>query len=91
MPEGSIHHPTGNELALADWLREQVVDRISELDPTEVQASLGLAKSGLERLLVEQSWGLKKAFRAADLLGLPVVETIVNKAEAVASKTSPDG
>lgn len=85
MPE-SIHYPTENEKRLADQLRQAAIDRMHELDDVDVQAALEVAKSGLERLLAEPEWNLRKAFRVADCLNLPVVETLISTTQNIAEQ-----
>lgn len=76
-----MHYRTENERLVADELRAISVEYIREMDPEEVQAALGLARSGLIRLLYKQDWDFKLAFRVADCLHLPVVDELRTEVE----------
>ncbi len=72
----SIHTATDSEQRLAAELRAIALDAIKRCDSSTVQESLGLASSGLDRLLAESSWDLRVAFRVVDCLKVPVVDQL---------------
>lgn len=74
----SIHTRTDRETRLANELRTIAVHAIDNRSTPDVIDALGLAPSGLDRLLAEKHWGLQVAFRVADCLGIEVVESMLN-------------
>jgi hypothetical protein len=82
----SIHYVTDRESLLADELRSIAVETIKAQPAEDVQALLGLARSGLSRLLADTRWDLKTAFRVLDCLNVPVVEALVASANTGAKR-----
>ena len=72
----SIHAATDSEQRLAAELRAIAIVAIQNCDLSTVQESLGLASSGLDRLLAESCWDLRLAFRVVDCLRVPVVDQL---------------
>jgi hypothetical protein len=78
----SIHSATPKEQELAAALREKCVATIEASDGDVVCGKLGLASTGLARLLWRPTWDLQTAFRVADTLGLQVIEELTAGAHA---------
>jgi hypothetical protein len=76
----SIHDRTDREQQLAYELREAAIKEINRRNPDEVRDALGLARSGLDRLLAEKRWDLRVAFRVVDCLQVDVVDHILKSA-----------
>lgn len=76
----SIHERTDREELLAGELRTIALHTIQNRDPEDVRSALGLARSGLERLLAEKNWDLRVAFRVVDCLEASVVEALIKSA-----------
>lgn len=69
----NIHGPTPSEVALASTLRSMCIRVIDGLPDRDVGTALGLAPSGLDRLLDEDPWNVNTAIRVADCIGVPVL------------------
>jgi hypothetical protein len=76
----SIHAATPREKELSATLRERCLSEISNIDPDDACAKLGLAPSGLAHFIARATWSLESAFRAADSLGLYVADQLCNAA-----------
>jgi hypothetical protein len=81
----SVHSATPREKELAAELRELCVAEIAASDHSDVCEKLGYAPTGLDRFLARPTWDLQLAFRAADALGLRVVDKMIRSAQANAS------
>lgn len=66
----TIHTRGEREIEVANKLRTAAISEIARRDSNEVLKALGLAPSGLDRLLAEKYWDLRQAFRVAECLGI---------------------
>ena len=73
----TTYTPSRHELQLAEILHGICVEEINRREVEDVCARLGLASTGLRRLMWLPNWDLATAVRVADALDLVVLDDLV--------------